>query len=57
MMDTMIKQDSQKIKYAELIKIMQKWVEDESGYDEIVGPIVEKDLKENPVLLRGIENE
>jgi len=51
-MDTMISKSSQKIKYEELIKTMQKWVEDESGYDELVGPIVEKDLKENPVLLK-----
>lgn len=56
-METMTKQCSQKVKYENLIKTMQKWVEDNSGYDELVGPIVEKDLKENPVLLKGIENE
>jgi hypothetical protein len=31
------------------LRLLGEWLADESGYDEEVGPIVERLLKENPV--------
>ena len=45
--------ERQRQKNQEAIRLLREWMADESGYDERVGPILEKALKENRLVLRG----
>ncbi len=37
--------------YDAVLKLLDEWLADESGYDERVWPDIEKGLRENPLLL------
>jgi hypothetical protein len=39
------------------IRLLREWMADESGYDEKVGPIIDKALKENRFALRNFTND
>jgi len=38
--------DERRRRYAKLIRTMREWMEDTSGFDERVAPIIEKTLRE-----------
>jgi len=38
--------DERRRRYAKLVRTLRKWMEDTSGFDERVAPIIEKTLRE-----------
>jgi len=44
--------ESRAERYAHLASLIEVWLEDDSGYDERTWPLLEKELRDNPIRFR-----
>ena len=47
-----LRESSRRTRYEALLRMMRKWAEDESGYEERAWPILKRNIEENRLSVR-----